>query len=107
MATQRHALVQGNLDATRHARLDALPGWVWDTREASWEEHFAALQRFVEREGHARVPRAQQEGDYKLGGWVNNQRQTYRRGELDEARRARLDALPGWEWNPGRKGQPS
>ena len=59
---------------SRRARLEALPGWAWDTREASWEEGFAALQRFVEREGHARVPQAQREGDFELGTWVNTQR---------------------------------
>ena len=37
-------------------RLEAVPAWTWDTREAAWNEGFDALNSFVDREGHARVP---------------------------------------------------
>ena len=41
---------------------------------ASWEFYFGLLQRFVEREGHARVPQGARENGHRLGGWVSKQR---------------------------------
>jgi hypothetical protein len=35
----------------------------------------------------------------QLYGWVNNQRQFYRMGKLDERKIKLLEALPGWSWN--------
>ena len=71
---------KGTLDPERRARLEALPGWAWDAREAEWEEGFASLQRFVEREGHARVPRGHRENSHKLDSWVLVQRQCTSKG---------------------------
>ena len=100
MLIQRQAHREGTLDPERRARLETVPGWVWDAREARWEEGFTQLLRFVEREGHARVPQSHREDGLRLGGWVMKQRQGYREGKLDPARRARLEALPGWVWDP-------
>src|SRR3989442_14760729 len=59
--------------------------------EIAWETGFAALKDFKSREGHCRVPRGHQEGSFKLGTWVVNQRN--RRGALSVERRRRLDAI--------------
>ena len=58
------------------------------------------LERFVKREGHAQVPRGHREDGQKLDQWVLVQRQTYRKGILNPQRRVRLEALPGWTWDP-------
>ena len=56
-------------------RLDALPGWVSNTREASWEDGYARLRQFAEREGHTRVSQCYRDADgYPLGLWVHHQR---------------------------------
>jgi Helicase associated domain len=94
---QRQAYRKGLLDPDRRARLEALQGWVWHAREAVWEEGFARLVEFVEREGHTRVPQAWSEDGYRLGHWVRNQRSRQR--SFDQQRRARLEALPGWAWD--------
>ena len=57
----------------RKRRLDEL-GFVWDPFGLDWEDGFAALMKFKQREGHCRVPRNHIEGDYKLGRWVSKQR---------------------------------
>lgn len=76
------------------ARQELLP----PTQEQLWDTSFAALERFVAREGHARVPQDHREGDLGLGNWVANQRFKRQHGYLPEGQAARLDALPGWEW---------
>ncbi len=83
----------------RVARLEALPGWIWNAAEAKWEEGFEHLCHFVEREGHARIPARCIQDDYRLGSWVNGQRTDYGAGRLAADRVARLEALPGWTWD--------
>lgn len=88
----------GRVPPDRVARLEAQPGWCWDVRAARWEEHVAALQRFVEREGHPRVPGAHVEDGVKLGQWLVTTRYKGRTGQLPEDRRERLEQLPRWTW---------
>jgi hypothetical protein len=65
------------------------------------QEGFAALQLFVEREGHAQVAQVHREDDFRLGTWVTGQRSKFRKGKLDPKRQARLEAVPGWTWEAG------
>ena len=83
----------------RAARLEALPGWTWDVLAARWDQHFAALERFASREGHARVPNGHVQDGLKLGRWVIAQRQGHRNGDLAAEREARLEAVAGWAWD--------
>jgi superfamily II DNA or RNA helicase len=97
---QRQRYQQGALEEERRRRLEALPSWTWDPLEDAWEDGFARLQTYMEREGHSRVPQTYRDGDgFLLGQWVSNRRADHRRGTLDEQRRRRLEALPGWTWN--------
>ncbi len=98
---QRDGTVQrrGTLEGGRRERLEALPRWTWDPLEARWEDSFAMLERFVEREGHARVPLAHVEDGFALGSWVAKQRRDFAQRQMPEQRVARLDAVPRWTWN--------
>ena len=91
---------KGKLESEYIARLEKLPGWSWDPLADQFEEFFEVLERFVERERHARVPRSHVEGVVKLGNWVTHQRAKYRKGKLEPEYIARLAALPGWSWDP-------
>src|SRR5262249_51517334 len=44
--------------------------FVWELHQTMWEEGFAALMRFKQREGHCRVPVGHSEEDFKLGRWT-------------------------------------
>jgi superfamily II DNA or RNA helicase len=97
---QRTAYGRDALSEERIARLEALPGWVWEPFDDAWEQGFDALRRFIEREGHARVPQGFRDEDgYRLGHWVGTQRTVHGRGVLSEERVTRLEALPGWVWD--------
>src|SRR5262249_53721222 len=88
---------RARLTADQARRLAALPGWEWQTASAAWEKGYAQLVRFVEREGHARVPWNNVEGGHRLRQWVTQQRSQRSRLTADQA--GRLAALPGWAWH--------
>ena len=97
---QRTFFQKKMLAPERVTRLESLPKWSWDVVEANWEEGFTYLCHFAEREGHARVPVEHSEDGYRLGSWVNSQRNSYRSGKLVGDRIARLQSLRDWVWNP-------
>jgi len=100
VSTQREAHRAGRLSADRAGRLEAVPGFDWRTGfAADWDEGYAHLQRFAEREHHASVPKSHEEDGYQLGQWVQTQRTAHRRNQLSAKRSARLEELPGWTWN--------
>jgi Helicase associated domain len=98
--SQRRGNAEGTLDTGRQRRLQDLPGWTWSQTLTPWEEWFGLLEAFVESNGHARVPVPYTVDGYRLGGWVNTQRDFYRRGTLDADHQHRLQELPGWTWDP-------
>ncbi|GAA0454045.1 DEAD/DEAH box helicase [Streptomyces olivaceiscleroticus] len=73
---------------------------VIDTERQDWARGWAALRRFVERVGHARVPYDHKEppGPYPLGQWAAEQRRAYGAGTLSGARAERLEQL-GMVWD--------
>jgi hypothetical protein len=64
VANQRKARATMKIDHRR--RLEALPGWSWQPNSDQWEEGFAHLKQFSNREGHCRVPARWSEGRRRL-----------------------------------------
>jgi hypothetical protein len=85
-----------NISPERRKRLDAV-GFLWDVLEGKWEEGFAALTTYKEREGHCNVPPEHVEGTVELGFWVRTQRGNKRAISVD--RRRRLDNIE-FVWRP-------
>lgn len=87
-----------NLPTDRVAKLESLAGWSWGVMGDSWFEKYEMVKRFAEREGHSRVPQSHKEDGVALGSWVTDQRSI--RNSLSRERRALLEHLPGWSWDP-------
>jgi len=88
-----------SLTPERKARIDAL-GFIWDPLEAQWEEAFERLQAFASVNGHCRVPAKYVTADgFRLGAWIDKQKQRQKQGSMPLERKARLDEL-GFTWDP-------
>jgi superfamily II DNA or RNA helicase len=91
IAGQRTAHRRGTLTADWIAELDAL-GMIWDEHEAAFEGNMTLIETFHAEHGHLAIP-AQDPG----GQFLVDQRGFARKGQLSEARHARLTALdPDW-----------
>ena len=95
VSNQRARTTQIALSEERKIRLSKL-GFVWDRLNDQWEDGFSNLVKFKEREGHCRVLYNHLEDNYKLGGWVIDQRKNIK--TLSDERKIRLDEL-GFIWN--------
>ena len=67
---------------------------------ASWEFWMGLMDSFIEENEHALVPVDYAVGKAKLGSWVTVQRYLHGSNQLSEERIRRLEALPGWSWDP-------
>ena len=98
--TQRTKMKRGKLDGSYKCRLEEL-GVSWNPLSDEWEQNFALLEQFKEREGHCNVPQAYEENGVNLGRWLHRQRQAKKgnEGTLDDDQRRRLEGL-GVIWEP-------
>jgi superfamily II DNA or RNA helicase len=81
------------------SRLESLSGWIWKANEEKWEIGFMKLMQYVKETGDCLVPDGYITSDgYKLGNWVGSQR--FKVDTISQDRKDRLEALPGWSWDP-------
>ena len=112
--TQRVKHIKGQLRHDRHEKLDAIgfdfrPEGNRQARhginqDAMWREMFNRLVDFKAENGHCLVPRSFEHDNKEvtsrkpsLAGWVANQRQAFRRGDIRPDRRKLLDEI-GFVW---------
>ena len=97
---QRQKYSGGGLDAQRRQRLEELSGWKWEALSDKWEEGFQQLLTYVAKHGDAGVPRWMVTDDgYRLGAWINQQRNVFKAGDMKPDREGRLRELPRWTFD--------
>ena len=84
------------LSEDRLSRLNTL-SFSWDPLTEIWDEYFATLVAYKNREGHTYVPQKHIENGIKLGQWVQVRRQ--RKDKINEDQISRLDSI-GFIWDP-------
>ena len=72
-------------------------GFIWDLETFKWEENFAALLIFKEREGHCRPTSRHKEGELPLGNWIYLQQTN--KDIMSSEHHQRLDEI-GFNWDP-------
>lgn len=93
----RNRVKRNELPPEQIAMLESFKGWVWDVRVTAWDKGLSCLIRYVEQQGHARVPNSFKTKDnYGLGLWVSMQRSRKDRLTIDQ--KLRLESLDGWLW---------
>ena len=71
-----------------------------DQTTASWEFWYGLLEKYVDREHDARVPKSHSDNGFQLGEWVKTQRILHGRRMLSGRRTQLLENLDGWTWDP-------
>ena len=84
------------LSIERKSLLDEL-GFLWSPREQTWSTGFSLLEKFVEIEGHTKVPSGIIMDGFPLGAWVRSQRTAKRDKYLTSERESLLREL-GFNW---------
>lgn len=73
-----------------------------------FDRYIAALQQYISRENHARVPSHHVENinseDIFLGAWVSYVRQRKRQNKLKPNFETQLSSIPQWMWGPLKRG---
>merc|ERR1719491_328076 len=92
LKTQRQSKRKGTLDYENEKRLEDL-GVVWSVLENQWEEMFALLVQFKQREGNCYVSSTYKEDEKNLGIWLRTQRTSKKKGTLDYENGKRLEDL--------------
>jgi hypothetical protein len=86
------------LSPDKISRLEEL-GFCWDPLGEQFEKGYAALGKFVSREGHCNIPKNHHESGINLSIWAQNKRTAFKKKRLSEDQINRLNKI-GFSWNP-------
>jgi superfamily II DNA or RNA helicase len=109
IAGQRRTRKKGKLSEDRVRQLETIPGWFWEDRIVtavrSWPAWLEALRECVaagEGPKKSTVWVRPDGSEWKIGNWIDNQRQARKKGKLSEDQVRLLEAVPGWNWEDER-----
>ena len=99
VSKQRGALQNGSMSSGRKSLLDDI-GFCWDAKESAWQESYALLKKYKERNGDCLVPSEHVEEERNLGKWVSKQRAALQNVRMTSGRKSLLDKI-GFCWDVG------
>jgi superfamily II DNA or RNA helicase len=104
---QRQKRKKGKLSKDHIRELETVPGWIWEdekkTKARPWTEWLEVLREYVAAEEclpstTTTWTRPTDGQKWKIGYWIDKQRQARKKGKLSEDRARKLETVPGWIW---------
>ncbi len=96
--TQRKHYKNGMLSKEKVKLLESI-GMVWDPFEAQWQENYGEAVKYYKENGDLLVPyNYTTDKGVKLGAWIRNQRDSYKKNHLSNDRLKLLKRI-GMSWN--------
>jgi hypothetical protein len=87
----------GKLNDERKNKLEKLEGWYWGETYLPWDENYKIVEEFIKEK--KRLPKKSDKyRDILIGIWCSNQKNNYRKEEMNEERKFKLEKLEGWYW---------
>ncbi|MDA9159820.1 Helicase associated domain protein, partial [Rhodobacteraceae bacterium] len=97
VSDQRNRYGKRQLEQIRVSKLESLNSWMWNSKEAKWEQNYRLVMIYVEEFGDALIPRRHKtDKGVGLGDWLFGQRKL--KDRIEPRRKKMLEALPGWSW---------
>jgi hypothetical protein len=107
---QRMAYTRGSLSKEQIARLETIPGWLWDRSslkgvasgsmdvkwEAEWQRSFTNYREWAGKNGPAPSVSVTYKGTH-LRAWLYRQIVAFESGTLSPSRIKKLNLIPGWK----------
>ncbi len=93
--TQRQFYKAHKLPLDRIQQLEAI-GFEWEPRHVQWKQMLEKLLQFKKKHNHCNVSLGSQQ-DLLLARWVQVQRRSYKKGQLNSDKIQQLEAL-GFQW---------
>lgn len=99
---QRQNKKKGKLDENKIKKLENIDNWIWSPEiiieKKSFEDTYNEFKEWISN--NKRIPSAnsKDEIEKRLGSWCNKQRQSKKKGNLDEDKIKKLENLSFWFW---------
>jgi superfamily II DNA or RNA helicase len=95
---QKQKYKKNNLSNEQVQKLESLNNWVWNIDfDSIWNDKFNLLKEYIGL--YNKIPKQIEiyEG-IKIGNWINDQKNIYKKGTLPQDRIELLESLEGWTW---------
>ena len=84
------------------AKLESIPGWVWDANAHKWEEKFSELKDLAEAGHLGELTYSPKDKSLQiLSRWVRYNRKGFKNKnniQMTPERKKKLESIPGWAW---------
>lgn len=74
-------------------------GFEFDPFGAAWEKKYRCVSDFFAVNPEAHIFQDTSHKGQNIGRWVSSQRVAYKKGQLEDYKIKKLNALPGWMWD--------